>query len=77
METVIGEETGGWAVSFGNIIPQKLPCTGIGYNISYKKFYHYGATDENTHGTLPDYDVKAENAMDFAIDLIMNKTVKP
>jgi len=30
-----------------------------------------GATDENVHGTIPDYEVKAENAMEFAIDLIM------
>ena len=77
MGTVIGEETGGLAVTFGDVITQKLPCTEIVYRISYKKFYQYGATDKDTHGTLPDYDVKAENAMDFAIDLIMNKTVRP
>ena len=71
--TVIGEETGGLAVCFGDIISLKLPNTGLFYNCSFKKFYNYGATDENIHGTLPDYNVEAEKAMDFTIDLITQK----
>jgi C-terminal processing protease CtpA/Prc len=68
--TVVGEETGGLAVCFGDIITPKLPNSGVSYSVSWKKFYGYGATDENTHGTLPDYAVEAEKALDFAIDLI-------
>ena len=71
--TVIGEETGGLAVCFGDIITPKLPNSELSYSVSWKKFYGYGATDENTHGTLPDYNVEAEKALDFTIDLIMRK----
>ena len=70
MGTVIGEESGGMAVSFGGSITEKLPNTGIFYSISHKKMYHYGATDDNIHGTLPDYEVEAEKALDFTINLI-------
>ncbi len=70
MGTVIGQESGGIAVCFGDNITQDLPNTGLSYSISHKKFYQYGATDENNHGTLPDYEVPKEKALDFAIDLI-------
>jgi hypothetical protein len=73
MGTVVGEETGGMAVAFGDVIRQSLPNSKFTYGISYKKFYQYGATDENTHGTLPDYSVKSEEALDFTIDLITHK----
>jgi len=70
MGTVVGEETGGLAVCFGDCISLELPNSGLSYGISFKKFYSYGATDENTHGTLPNYNVEAEKALDFTIDLI-------
>ncbi len=70
MGTVIGQESGGIAVCFGDNITQKLPHTGIYYSVSHKKFYQYGATDENTHGTLPDYVVPKEKALDFTMDMI-------
>jgi C-terminal processing protease CtpA/Prc len=71
--TVIGEETGGLAVCFGDIISPELPNSGLSYSISWKKFYNYGATDDNTHGTLPDYNVEAEKALEFTIDLISRR----
>lgn len=73
MGTVIGEESGGMAVCFGDVISLSLPDTGLSYGCSYKKFYQYGATDDNIHGTLPDYNVKTEKAMEFAIDLITQR----
>ena len=73
MGTVIGEESGGLAVCFGDIIPMQLPNTKLHYTASFKKFYNYGATDKNIHGTLPDYIVKAEKALDFAIDFITKR----
>ncbi|MDL2254860.1 hypothetical protein LJB78_01080 [Bacteroidales bacterium OttesenSCG-928-J16] len=73
MGTVIGEETGGLAVCFGDIIAPKLPNSGLYYSISWKKFYSYGATDEDIHGTLPDIEVEAEKALDFTIDLIVRE----
>ena len=71
--TVIGEETGGMAVCYGAAIPFTLPNSGLSYSVSFRKMYHYGATDEHIHGTLPDYEVKAEKALDFAIDLITRR----
>ncbi len=70
--TIIGEETGGQAVCFGDMIIQKLPNTGLMMGISHKKYYDYGATDENTHGTIPHYQVVSDKAMDYAIELILN-----
>ena len=73
MGTVVGEETGGLAVCFGDVIPQLLPNSGIHIGVSHKKFYQFGATDKNVHGTIPDYEVPAKEAMDFAIDLILER----
>ena len=70
MGTVIGEETGGMAVSFGDMVTQKLPNSGLIYGISFKKFYSYGATDNDVHGTLPDYNIEADKALEFTINLI-------
>jgi hypothetical protein len=70
MGTVIGKETGGLAICYGDVITPTLPNSGLYYSISWKKFYFYGATDENIHGTLPDYDIDSEKALDFAIELI-------
>jgi C-terminal processing protease CtpA/Prc len=72
MGTIIGEETGGQSVCFGDMIIQKLPNTDLMMGISHKKYYDYGATDENTHGTIPHHQVKSDKAMDYAIDLILN-----
>jgi len=71
MGTVIGEETGGQAVCFGDMIIQKLPNTDLMMGISHKKYYDYGATDKNTHGTIPHYRISASEAMDYAVDLIL------
>ena len=38
MGTVVGEETGGMAVCFGDEINPKLPNSGLLYCVSYKKF---------------------------------------
>lgn len=72
MGTVIGEETGGMAVCFGNIVEQTLPNTKLKYQVSHCKFYQYGATDNDTHGTLPDYEVSSPKASEYTINLIMN-----
>jgi len=76
MGEIIGQETGGLAVGFGDIIRQKLLYSGFSYTVSHKKFYNYGATDDNLHGTIPDYEVSAENALIFTLELIKKKTKK-
>lgn len=73
MGTIIGEETGGWMVSFGNIAMFTTPNAGLPYGVSYKKFYQAGATEANRHGILPDYPVPASQAMDKAYELILGR----
>jgi len=73
MGKIIGEETGGLIVSFGDVAGSKVPNTGIGFGTSWKKFYGYGADDSYMHGVRPDYEVKADRALDYAIDMIKSK----
>jgi hypothetical protein len=68
--TVIGEETGGLAVCFSNNVTQKLPNSGLYFNTSCGKYYLYGTNENDKHGTLPDYNVKREKALEFTIELI-------
>lgn len=71
--TIIGEETGGLIVCFGDILGQTLLNTKLKFGVSWKKFYGYGATDDNIHPVEPDHEIAAEQAMDYAIDLIKKK----
>lgn len=70
---VIGEETGGLAVCFGAVIPQVLPNTGLELGISSKKFYAFGADENDIHGALPDHQVAAGQALEYAGKLIEAK----
>ena len=71
MGVVVGEETGGMSVGFASYINRQLPNSGLHYRISTAKFYSYGATDDNIHGTLPDYNVEAEKALDFTLTILL------
>ena len=76
MGTVVGEETGGMSVAFGDVIIQELPYSNLSFIVSYKRFTLYGATEKNIHGTIPDYEVQSKEALNFTIDLIKKeKTV--
>lgn len=55
---VIGEETGGLGVSYGETILTRLPNTKISFRVSHKKFYCIGATDINIHGVFPDIEMR-------------------
>lgn len=70
MGTVIGEESGGMNVSFGDILYYKLPVSGLYCTISFKRFWQYGASEKDIHGTLPDYEVNQAKALDVAFKLI-------
>ncbi len=67
MGTIIGEETGGMNVSFGDVLMYRLPHSGLQCSISYKRFWHYGADENDIHGTLPDIDVPAATALEVAL----------
>ncbi|MCL2072912.1 MAG: S41 family peptidase [Marinilabiliaceae bacterium] len=75
MGTIIGEETGGLIVCFGDMMGFNLDNTNLHFGVSFKKFYGYGATDENTHGVIPDINLPAEKAMEKAFELIKNNTL--
>lgn len=70
MGTIIGEETGGYIVAFGDVISYRLPNTKLGGVISHKEFYGYGATEKNRHGVIPDIEVPAGEALDKALSVV-------
>jgi Peptidase family S41 len=67
MGTIIGEETGGWIVSYGDKIKMTLPITQLSLSVSQKKFYTVGSTDSSTHGAIPDIKIAAGKAMERAL----------
>ena len=70
---IIGEETGGWIVSYGDYIPTELPNTKLKLNISTKKFYTIGTTNKDLHGVIPDEKVPAKDALTNVLNKIKNK----
>lgn len=73
MGTVIGEETGGMIVGYGNVFDSRLPNTKLTFGISRWKYYCYGAKDDQRHGVIPDIVVSAEEAMEKTMQIINNK----
>lgn len=69
MGKVVGEETGGMNVCFGDVLMYRLPVSGLNASISYKRFWQYGADENDIHGTLPDYEVPKEKALAKAIEM--------
>ena len=67
---VVGEETGGMGVSFGDFVRYSLPVSKLLCTISVKRFWHYGADERNIHGALPDYAVPSDEALDKALDVL-------
>jgi len=79
--TVIGEETGGITVSFGDVHIFDLPNTGIKIMTSWEKAYSACGVD-NRRGVIPDYIVsnslddyieKRDKVLEFTINLIDKK----
>lgn len=68
--TVVGEETGGMNVCFGDILGYSLPISDLYCTISYKRFWQFRADENDIHGTLPDIAVPADKAMDEVMKLV-------
>jgi len=75
---IIGTETGGLTVCYGDTYSFKLPETKFNMRISYKKFYQACGID-NRRGTIPDYIVENtiedeansfDRVLEFTLDLI-------
>ncbi len=70
MGKIVGEETGGWGFCYGDNVYAELPNSRLPINVSCKLFYNIGATETSTHGVIPDFQVKSENALDYVIKII-------
>lgn len=71
--TVIGEETGGMSVHYGDIITFKLPNSGLAVNVSHKRFWLPGADENNIHGVIPDIICPQQDALQRALKCIETK----
>ncbi|RMF10124.1 MAG: hypothetical protein D6762_02235 [Candidatus Neomarinimicrobiota bacterium] len=67
--TIIGEETGGVTVAYGDIVSFTLSHTGLGGGVSYKRFVH-PCGREDGHGVIPDIPVPADRALETALEQI-------
>ena len=70
MGKVIGEETGGMNVSYGDILAYSLPVSQLTTYIPFKRFWQLRADENDIHGTLPDIFVPSSEALDKAIEII-------
>lgn len=73
MGTIIGEETGGWIVCYGDKILTNLPITDMQLSISTKKFYTIGSTDKDLHGIIPNINIEAEKSLEYTLKKITNE----
>jgi len=69
---VVGQETGGLIVSFGDIITTQLPVTGMELTISHNLYHNIGAQETDFRGVIPDHPVDYRDALKFTLDLIKN-----
>ncbi|AXY75490.1 hypothetical protein D3H65_16545 [Paraflavitalea soli] len=74
--TIIGEETGGLIISYGDIVSASLPHTGLQITISSKLYYNVGSRKNDWKGVVPDKIIPSGKAMSLALKLIrQSKTV--
>lgn len=67
MGTIVGEETGGRIVTFGDSMGYWLSYSGLYGSVSWKKFYGYGATDNEMHGVTPDIEVPSQETLNYVL----------
>lgn len=73
---VIGEESGGMNVTFGDLQSFTLPYSHLQCAVSWKRFYQYGADYRDIHGTIPDVEVPAEQALEYTMEHLIHKGKK-
>jgi len=75
--TIIGEETGGLPITFGDYYEGQLPHSKLNYTISYKELFGIGATEKDrNHGVIPHINTRSKDAMDKALEIIHLKEVE-
>lgn len=73
MGTIVGEETGGWIISYGDLIRTLLPNSKLLLFMSHKKFEQVGATENDLFGTYPNIAIQQEEALEYTMVLISNE----
>ena len=68
MGTIVGTETGGYIVQFGEMVSFRLPYSRMRLGISWKEFYGYGATEADRRPVRPDIEVPAAEALDYVLE---------
>lgn len=71
--TVIGEETGGMSVHYGDVITFRLPNSGLAVNVSHKRFWLPGADENDIHGVLPDVSCPQDSALETILNSLQQK----
>jgi hypothetical protein len=69
---IVGEETGGMIVSFGDIVYAELPNSQIPFTISRCLYYNIGAGDTDFRGVKVDFNVDYRKALNYTLDMIGN-----
>jgi hypothetical protein len=64
---IIGEQTGGWIVCYGDIVFDELPNSKLRIGISTVKFVNIGTNDTDWHGVIPDRKINADSSMEFVL----------
>lgn len=70
---IIGEETGGMNVTFGDMMYWTMPVSGIVTTISYKRFWFMNSDENDIHGVIPHISTTAGNALNTAIKQFKSK----
>lgn len=68
--TVIGEETGGMSVHYGDVIGFRLPNSGLSVNVSHKRFWLPGAKENDIHGVIPHIVCPQNEALERALKCV-------
>ncbi|OPB94534.1 S41 family peptidase [Elizabethkingia ursingii] len=67
---IIGEETGGILISPGDVVTTYFPNSKLELSITTSKYYSVGAEEGDNRGVIPDHNIKADKALDYAIGLV-------
>ncbi|GAB6975276.1 S41 family peptidase [Prevotella falsenii] len=68
--TLVGEEAGGMNVAYGDVVMYALPQSKLQVAISFKRFWLFGADENNIHGALPDIKVESSKALETVLERI-------
>lgn len=81
MGTILGEETGGLTIAFGDLVFYSLENTQLRGNCSYKQFFHPCGIADN-RGVIPDIEIKQnyddnlngkDTVLEYTVDYILSK----